>query len=287
MVGQGFESFTAVTMRAVGKLLRNWPAALSLLVLLVIVGSAIFAPWVTSSDPTRGDLRARLQPPSVEHVLGTDEQGRDMLTRIIWGGRIALMVGVFSLTIGLVIGGFMGVVAGYYGGWIDHLSMRLTDFLLSFPYLLLVIAIVSVLGPDIFNAMIAIGIRMIPDFARLLRSIVLKLRTSEYIMAARAVGASDLRIIVRHVLPNCTALIIVQGTLALASAILAEATLSFLGLGAQPPAPSWGSMVARGREYLVTHPHLSLAPGLAVLIVVYALNVFGDWARDVLDPKTE
>ena len=281
------ESFLSATIRITRNLLRSWPAAVSLLILLGVIGLTIFAPWVTSYDPTRGNLRERLQAPTVEHLLGTDEQGRDMLTRIIFGGRIALMVGVFSLLIGLVFGVTMGLLSGYYGGWIDTIIMRFTDLLLAFPYILLVIAIVSILGPDIFNAMIAIGVRIIPEFARLVRSIVLSIRSKEYVLSARSVGASDLRIIIRHVLPNCTAPIIVTSTLLLAGAILAEASLSFLGLGAQPPDPSWGTMVARGRDYLVTHPHLSIAPGMAILIVVYSLNVFGDWLRDLLDPQTE
>ena len=281
------ESFLSATIRITRNLLRSWPAAVSLLILLVVIGLTIFAPWVTSYDPIRGNLRERLQPPTVEHVLGTDEQGRDMLTRIIFGGRIALMVGVFSLLIGLVFGVTMGLLSGYYGGWVDTIVMRVTDLILAFPYILLVIAIVSILGPDIFNAMIAIGVRIIPEFARLVRSIVLSIRSKEYVLSARSVGASDLRIIIRHVLPNCTAPIIVTSTLLLAGAILAEASLSFLGLGAQPPDPSWGTMVARGRDYLVTHPHLSIAPGMAILIVVYSLNVFGDWLRDLLDPQTE
>lgn len=282
-----YESFLSATFRITRNLLRSWPAAVSLLILLGVIGLTIFAPWVTSYDPTRGNLRERLQAPTVEHLLGTDEQGRDMLTRIIFGGRIALMVGVFALLIGLVVGVTMGLLSGYYGGWIDTIIMRFTDLLLAFPYILLVIAIVSILGPDIFNAMIAIGVRIIPEFARLVRSIVLSIRSKEYVLSARSVGASDLRIIIRHVLPNCTAPIIVTSTLLLAGAILAEASLSFLGLGAQPPDPSWGTMVARGRDYLVTHPHLSIAPGMAILIVVYSLNVFGDWLRDLLDPQTE
>ena len=282
-----FESFLSATIRITKNLFRSWPAAVSLMVLLGVIGVTIFAPWVTSYDPVRGNLRERLQPPSIEHVLGTDEQGRDMLTRIIFGGRIALLVGVFSLTIGLVFGVTMGLLSGYYGGWIDTLIMRFTDLLLAFPYILLVIAIVSILGPDIFNAMIAIGVRIMPEFARLVRSIVLSIRGKDYVLSARSVGASDLRIIIRHVLPNCTAPIIVTSTLLLAGAILAEASLSFLGLGAQPPDPSWGTMVARGRDYLVTHPHLSMAPGMVILIVVYSLNVFGDWLRDLLDPQTE
>lgn len=269
------------------RLLRAWPAAISLAVLVVVVLLAVFAPFVTDKDPNRGDLRARLQPPSEAFLLGTDEQGRDMLTRVIYGGRIALQVGVLATLLGMVVGTAMGLVSGYYGGWVDALIMRLTDILLAFPYILLVIAIVSILGPDIKNAMIAIGIRIVPEFARLVRSVVLSLRGREYVLAARSIGASNARIILRHILPNCTAPIIVLATLSLAGAILAEASLSFLGLGAQPPDPSWGSMVARGGEYLVTHPHLSLFPGLAIMIVVYALNIFGDWLRDVLDPQTK
>ena len=268
------------------QLLRSWPATLSLLVLLLVVGAAVFAPWLTDRDPNQGDLRARLQPPSEAYLLGTDEQGRDMLTRVIYGGRIALQVGVFATLIGLAVGVAMGLLSGYYRGWTDTVIMRVTDIVLSFPYILLVIAIVSILGPSIYNAMIAIGVRIVPEFARLVRSVVLSLRTREYVLAARAIGCSNTRIIVRHILPNCTAPIIVLATLNLAGAILAEASLSFLGLGAQPPAPSWGSMVARGGQYLVTHPHLSIVPGLAIMIVVYALNIFGDWLRDVLDPQT-
>lgn len=268
------------------QLRRSWPAMISLVVLIMVVAAAAFAPWLTSRDPSQGDLRARLQPPSAEYLLGTDEQGRDMLTRVIHGARIALQVGVLATLIGLAIGVAMGLLSGYYRGWTDTIIMRITDIVLSFPYILLVIAIVSILGPSIYNAMVAIGIRIVPEFARLVRSVVLSLRTREYVLAARAVGASDTRIILRHILPNCTAPIIVLATLNLAGAILAEASLSFLGLGAQPPAPSWGSMVARGGQYLVTHPHLSIVPGLAIMIVVYALNIFGDWLRDVLDPQT-
>jgi peptide/nickel transport system permease protein len=268
------------------RLLRAWPAAVSLIVLVVMVSAAVLAPWITSTDPDRGDLLARLQPPSPEYLLGTDEQGRDMLTRVIYGSRIALQVGGVATLIGLVVGVAMGLVSGYYGGFVDALIMRVTDILLAFPYILLVIAIVSILGPSIYNAMIAIGIRIVPEFARLVRAVVLSLRTREYVLAARSVGASNLRIILRHILPNCTAPIIVLATLSLAGAILAEASLSFLGLGAQPPAPSWGSMVARGGPYLVTHPYLSIVPGLAIMVVVYALNIFGDWLRDVLDPQT-
>jgi peptide/nickel transport system permease protein len=269
------------------KLLGNWHATFSFIILLAIIFSALFAPWLMNHDPNFGDLLERLQPPSMMHLLGTDEQGRDMLTRIVYGGRIAMMVGGLSLLVGLFIGGSMGLVSGYFGGWVDHLIMRITDILLAFPYLLLVIAIVSMLGPSLMNAIIAIGVRMIPEFARLVRSVVLSIRSKEYVLATRAVGASNLRIIFHHVLPNCTAPMIVQSTLLMAGAILAESTLSFLGLGTQPPDPSWGTMVSRGREYLITYPHLSLFPGLAIVIVVYALNVFGDWVRDVLDPHTE
>lgn len=208
-----------------------------------------------------------------------------MFSRVIAGTRVALYVGIVSLTIGLVSGAILGLLSGFLGGWIDTFIMRVMDIILSFPWLLLVIAIVSILGPSITNAMFAIGLTLIPEFARLVRSVTLAIRATDYVQAAQAIGASPLRIMTLHILPHSLAQIIVLSTVTLGKAILAEAGLSFLGLGVQPPEPSWGTMISVGQDYLRDHPHLSLVPGVAVMLVVVSLNIVGDGLRDALDPK--
>jgi peptide/nickel transport system permease protein len=227
-----------------------------------------------------------LQPPSLEHPMGTDDFGRDILSRIIFGARISLRIGLVAITAALAVGTVLGLWAGYWGGAIDTVIMRLMDLLLAFPSILLAIAVVAVTGPGIDNAIMAVSVVLIPQFARLVRSSVLSVREMAYVEAARALGAGQARILFVSVLPNCMAPIIVQTTLSLGTAILDAAGLSFLGLGAQPPMPEWGAMLAGGRELLLEAPWVMTFPGLAIFAVVLALNLFGDGLRDALDPKT-
>lgn len=261
---------------------------------LSIVGSVLIggflllafaAPLIAPSDPMAQALYNRLSPPTFEHPFGTDDFGRDILSRVIYGARISLRVGVFAVLIALILGTCIGVVAGYWGGWIDQILMRLMDLLLAFPSILLAIGIVAILGPGLENAMLAVGIVAMPQYARLVRASVLTVRETDYVMAARALGASDWRILCVAVLPNCLAPLIVQATLGLATAILDAAGLSFLGLGAQPPTPEWGAMLSQGRELIVRAPWVLTFPGGAIFFTVLAFNLVGDGLRDALDPK--
>ena len=261
---------------------------------LSIVGSVLIggflllafaAPLIAPSDPMAQALYSRLAPPTLEHPFGTDDFGRDILSRVIYGARISLRVGVFAVLIALVLGTCIGVVAGYWGGWIDQILMRLMDLLLAFPSILLAIGIVAILGPGLENAMLAIGIVAVPQYARLIRASVLTVRETDYVLAARALGASDWRILCVAILPNCLAPLIVQATLGLATAILDAAGLSFLGLGAQPPTPEWGAMLSQGRELIVRAPWVLTFPGGAIFFTVLAFNLVGDGLRDALDPK--
>lgn len=256
-----------------------------LLLFLILV--AIFGPYLTVHDPVRVNFSTRLLPPSAEFWLGTDHNGRDIFTRLIHGMRITLFVGFTSVLVGALIGVPLGIVSGFYGGAIDSIIMRIIDVLLAFPGILLAIALVSVLGGSITNVIIAVAVFSIPTFARVVRGSTLTIRKLEYIDAVRALGATDLRIIVKHVLPNILSPIIVQSTLRIAIAILVASSLSFLGLGAQPPSPEWGRMLSDGRNYMFDHPHVAFFPGLAIAIVVLAFNLFGDGLRDALDPKTK
>ena len=246
---------------------------------------AFAAPLIAPADPMAQALYNRLSPPTLEHPFGTDDFGRDILSRVIYGARISLRVGVFAVLIALVLGTCIGVVAGYWGGWIDQILMRLMDLLLAFPSILLAIGIVAILGPGLENAMLAVGIVAMPQYARLIRASVLTVRETDYVMAARALGASDWRILCVSVLPNCLAPLIVQATLGLATAILDAAGLSFLGLGAQPPTPEWGAMLSQGRELIVRAPWVLTFPGGAIFFTVLAFNLVGDGLRDALDPK--
>lgn len=246
---------------------------------------ALLAPLLAPQDPLRQDLYNRLQSPSITHPLGTDDFGRDILSRIIFGSRISLRIGLVSISIALLAGSAIGLVAGYRGGVVDSLSMRFMDILLAFPSILLAIAIVAIIGPGIENVMIAISIVMVPQFARLVRASALSVREMAYIEAARALGSGELRLMLRGVLPNCLAPLIVQSTLSLGTAMLDAAGLSFLGLGAQPPTPEWGAMLSGGRELLLKAPWVMAFPGMAIFGVVLGLNLLGDGLRDALDPR--
>lgn len=263
---------------------RRVLVAAGMLLLLILL--AILAPALHLHDPTRTDPDNFLLPPGPGHLLGTDELGRDELARVIWGGRVSLPVAFVAVAVGLLLGGLTGLVSGYRGGLTDLLLMRLVDAILAFPALILAIAIVSALGPDLRNAMIAIGVVQVPVYARLTRSQVLQLKNLEFVTAARSVGASPLRIIGRHMVPNLLNPLIVQVSLSAAFAMLAEATLSFLGLGAQPPTPDWGFMINTGARFVANGDWwLAVMPGLAISLAVFGFNWLGDALRDALDPR--
>jgi len=267
------------------RLLRGHLAKVGAGVILLLILAAMFAPQLAPYDPAEQHLEDMVRPPDQGHLLGTDDLGRDILSRLLYGARVSLVVGVLSVGISLLIGVPLGLVAGYRGGWLDEVIMRLMDGLLAFPALVLALAITAALGPSLGNAMIAIGTVGIPGFARLVRGQVLSIRAQEFVEAARAAGLGDRRIILHHITPNVLAPIIVHASLRIAFAVLAEASLSFLGLGAQPPTPSWGSMLNTGREYLEMAPWLSIAPGAAIFITTLSFNFLGDGLRDALDPR--
>ena len=254
-------------------------------VLLLAVLAAVFAPAVSPYDPLKQDLTRLLAPPGPAHLLGTDNIGRDVLTRVIWGTRVSMIAGFVSVTMAVAAGSLLGLVAGYRGGRIDGFIMRLMDAVLSFPALVLALALGAVLGAGLGGVLIALGVVYTPTFARLMRGQVLTIRTREYVFAARVLGAPDWRIVRTHVLPNAATPIVVQASLSVAFAILAEASLSFLGLGVPPPEPSWGSMINAGRGYLQQAPWIVFGPGAALFITVLGLNFVGDALRDALDPR--
>jgi len=256
-----------------------------MVIILVLILTAIFAPWLAPQDPYKQNLDQTLLQPSREHLLGTDSLGRDTLSRIIYGSRNSLMVGVIALGIAASIGMTMGLVSGYFGGWIDTLFMRFVDALMCFPMILLALVIAALLGNGLKNVMIALGIAMLPGYARLMCAQVLSIKENDYVLAARSTGAGSFRTILRHVLPNCLPPLIVLVTMQMGAAILAEAGLSFLGIGIQPPNAAWGTMVNDGRSYLLTSPLLSAAPGIAIMLVVFSFNMIGDGLRDALDPR--
>lgn len=267
------------------KFRKNKLAMIGGCVILFYIFVAIFAPLLAPHDPYKIELVNKLKPPSAEHWMGTDDKGRDVLSRLIFGTRLSLSVGFVAVFIGAFFGIILGLFAGYYGKWLDTIIMRIIDVLLAFPGILLALAIVSALGPNLINVMIAIGVFSIPMFARIVRGSTLSVKKLEYIDAIRSLGASDLRIIFVHIFPNILSPIIVQITLRLATAILSAAGLSFLGLGAQPPLPEWGAMLSNGRDFLFTVPYLALFPGLAISTLVIGFNVYGDGLRDALDPR--
>ncbi len=272
--------------RSLWSILRSSPrTAIGAVVLLIIVIAAVFADTISPYPPNQQNLRARLQPPSAEHILGTDHFGRDVLSRIIYGGRVSLQVGFIAVGIALAVGGVMGLLAAFYGRWVDSAVSFVVDVLLALPGFLLALAIVAALGPSLVNVMIAVGIAYVPQFARITRSAVLTVIEMDYVTAARAAGSHDNRIMFRHVVPNSLSPVIVQVTLALAGAILSAAGLSFLGLGAQPPTAEWGTMLNSARQYIRDAHWAVTYPGIAIVITVLALNMVGDGLRDALDPR--
>jgi peptide/nickel transport system permease protein len=264
---------------------KNKMALVGTGIVLFFILLAVFAPVIAPYEINDQNLSMRLKAPSSEHVFGTDDFGRDIFSRVIYGARISLWVGFFSVLGSVIVGSLLGIIAGYYGRWIDGMISRIFDIMLAFPSILLAIGIVAVLGPSLKNALIAIAIINIPNFGRLIRSRVLSIKQEEYIMAAKAIGMSDARILFHHILPNSMAPIIVQGTLAIATAIIEAAALGFLGLGAQPPNPEWGKMLADSKDYLTQAPWTMIFPGLAIMLTVLGFNLMGDGLRDALDPR--
>jgi len=267
------------------RLHRNKMAMFGLVIIVIIVLSAIFADVISPYDYREQNWDHIAQKPGNGYILGTDDLGRDILSRIIHGTRISLQVGFVAVSIAVIVGGTLGAVAGYYGGILDNVIMRIMDVLLAIPSILLAIAIVSAFGGGIVNVMIAVGISSVPGYARILRASVISIKENEFIEAARAIGAGDFRIILKHILPNSMAPIIVQATLGVAGAILSAAGLSFIGMGIQPPTPEWGSMLASGRHIIRSAWHVATFPGLAIMITIFALNLLGDGLRDALDPR--
>lgn len=276
---------TSLWRDALRRLLRNKLAIVGMIILGVFLLCALFAPLVSPYDPTSQELVLRRQPPSLKYICGLDDLGRDILSRIIYGARLSLRVGVLSVGFAIVVGTLVGAASGYWGGWADNTVMRLMDIMLAFPALLLAIAIVAILGPGLTNMLLAIAIVSIPNYARLVRAQVLSVKEQDYILAARAIGVGPTRTLFRSILPNCVTPIIVQGTLGIASSILNAAGLSFLGLGAQPPTPEWGAMLGEGRFSLFTAPHIIVFPGIAIMLTVLGFNLLGDGLRDALDPR--
>lgn len=271
--------------RAWRRLRRRRGALVGLAVVVMFVVLALFAPWLTPQDPIATDWGAVRQAPSTAHWFGTDEIGRDVFARVVWGTRASLLAGVVSVSISLLLGMPIGLAAGFLGGWVDAVISRITDAFLACPFLILAIALAAFLGPSLTNAMVAIGVSATPIFVRLTRAQVQGIAVEDYIEAARAVGNPPLRIALRHVLPNITAPLIVQATLAIAAAVIAEASLSFLGLGQQPPAPSWGSMLNTAKNFIENAPWMAVWPGLSIFLLVLSFNLLGDGLRDALDPR--
>jgi len=272
-------------MNAWSRFRRNRLALVGLFLIVVLAVSAALAPWLAPYDPARQSLVEKRAKPGGKYLLGADEFGRDILSRVIYGSRIALLVGLLSALIAVVGGLLLGTIAGFAGGWLDATLMRGIEILLAFPYLLLALAIVAMMGPGALNTTIAVGIWGIPAVTRIVRGSVLALRETEYVGAARALGAPAPALLRRHVLPNIVPGLIVYATLFMANAILLEAALSFLGLGVQPPTASWGLMVSTGRDVLLVAPHVATVPGLAIMVAVLAFNLVGDGLRDALDPR--
>lgn len=268
-----------------GRLVRNKSAMAGLIILLILILTAIFADFIAPYGYDDQVLDDQFIAPCLEHIFGTDNFGRDIFSRVVYGSRISLQVGLISMGVAVILGCIVGSIAGYYTGLVDNLIMRIIDIMLAIPSILLAISIAAALGPGLRNVMIAIAIGSVPQFARIVRASILTVKEQEYIEASRATGASDLRIIVSHILPNCIAPIIVQTTLGVGNAILNAAGLSFIGLGVQPPIPEWGAMLSAARQYIRDYWWMLTFPGLAIMLTVFALNVLGDGLRDALDPR--
>lgn len=272
--------------RLLRKMRRKPLGALGLLIVLALVVVAVFAPWLAPYNPTQPDFMAMLAAPSDQYILGTDELGRDMLSRLIWGARASLQAGLIAVILAAGIGVPIGLVSGYFRGPLDeYVVMRLTDAMMAFPVIVLALALTAILGPSLSTAMVAIGIVYAPIFIRLARAQTLSVRETEYVEAARALGNRHFGIMVKHVLPNIASPLVIQMSVSMATAILVESALSFLGLGVQPPTPSWGSMLRIGSNYMQEAPWISFWPGLAIFVAVLGINLFGDALRDVLDPR--
>ncbi len=278
-------SAAADLRRTLRKFTRSRTAVVGTVIILGFFALAVLAPWITPYDPLLSDWIAVREPPSLRHPLGTDDLGRDVLSRVIWGAQTALIAGVASVLIAVAIGVPLGLAAGFLRGWVDILISRLADALLACPQLMLAIALAVFLGASLVNATVAIGVSTVPAFIRLARAETIRIRSEMYVEAARSVGNPDRRLLFVHILPNLVPAMIVQATLAMAVAIIAEAGLSFLGLGRQPPAPSWGQMLTVGKDYIATAPWLSIWPGLCICLVVLGFNLVGDGLRQALDPR--
>lgn len=271
--------------RAWRRFRKSRSALVGSIILGLLILAVVLVPVLHLQDPVRQSLPDQFQAPSAAHWFGTDEFGRDLFSRVMHGASIAVATGLVAVGVAVVLGVVLGIVAGYFGGRVDSTLMGLMDILLAFPYLLLALIVVAILGPSLYNAMIAVGIVYVPSFARLVRGVVLQVREQEFVQAARALGARDFSIMTRHVLSNCLGPILVQASLSVGWAIVNAASLSFLGLGAQPPTPEWGAMLTTGREYLLTAPWLTTIPGVAILVTALGCNLLGDGLRDALDPK--
>ena len=283
----GAEALAQRRNRAFAKFMANPSALFGAVLVLVFVVLAVFAAWIAPYDPNKTNFLMLRKAPSAMHWLGTDEIGRDILSRLIHGGIASLYAGVVSVFIALFVGMPIGLVAGWFGGWLDAIISRATDALLAVPFLILAIALAAALGPSLTNAMIAIGLSQVPIFVRLTRGQVLAVKTEDFVEGARAVGVPNRLILLRHITPNIFAPLVVQATLTVATAIIAEASLSFLGLGQQPPAPSWGSMLNTAKNYMDSAPWMSISPGIAIVLVVLGFNLLGDGLRDALDPREQ
>jgi peptide/nickel transport system permease protein len=266
---------------------RNKLAITGAVVVLMLLIASLLAPWIAPHNPTQINAWQVLAPPSTSHWFGTDELGRDVFSRVLYGARISLKVGFVAIGIAIVLGSVVGLVAGYYGGWVDTVLMRCVDIMLCFPAFFLILAIITFLEPSIWYIMAVIGLTGWMGVARLVRAEVLTIREMDYVMAARCIGCSNLRIILRHILPNALSPVLVAATLGVAGAILTESSLSFLGIGVQPPTPSWGNILTSGKDYIEFAWWLSLFPGLAILVTVLAYNLLGEGIRDALDPRTD
>lgn len=268
------------------RFLRENPLAMiGSLVILITILTSLLVPFLHLQDPVALDLRNRLKPPSSEHLFGTDNYGRDVLSRVIWGGRISLLVGILSVALATIIGVILGLISGYYGSWIDVVIMRITDILLSFPALLLAMAICAALGSSLWNVIVAISVVTVPRFSRLVRGSTVSIREEDFIEAARALGQRPTKIMIFHILPNILSPILVMVTLWIPAAIITEASLSFLGLGVMPPTPTWGNIIGEGKSYLQNAPWIAIFSGVAIMLLVLSFNFVGDAARDAFDPR--